>query len=850
MVVWLLRLLGIAIVLVAGYLTYLASHEAAIALLCLGGAAAICVLCLIFLWDRPQIGSPIAAVVLIAGIVAHLVVVPHSAATAPSQSLGSAFSSSVPAPAPAASTSSAALPTPQTGPTPSSLPSLQPATGVLSAPQPGNFDYSYFIGHGTIDDGMPSPTYSQETTHAVGAAAAAFGGATPTPIESVTAQKLLDTDAQLPESEYSLPALAQTLPDDPVAIYRFVRDNIAIDPYDGIMRGPLGAWLSRAGSPSDKLSLLAWLLVNKHIHIQFVRGTLSADERNQIVQSATTGPDDNTSQQTEQGGSNIDAMTGAYVRDGMTFAQWSSRQLASAHIALGSGNAPQVSSKHYWIQIDQNGKLLDLDPTLPSMSEGQHLGSLDPTFKPWAMLPSDEYHYVRIMLTATYADGTQQQVIAGIGETCNLAYTPIRLALLPVTGNQPSDVANARKFNVWLVDGSSSLTPEAQLDLDAHGGIARVVMEIDRKDTDGRQITSTRNLLSPGTPQRLQGPALAGLTSMVIVPGLGLNAFEFHVYIRTMAAVANAIEGSQNGRMKPPPVYPIPLAEFFARDESVIDQLAQATNGRFYRDRPNIVLERTWYRMDQGTPRAVLGFDIVDNGMAAVGIDASQAALANLARGYADEEIERDVIHGSGTQNTIAVFNAAGINPVVVSTAGSAGSNVGNLADGLSETLGSGHVAIAPDAAVTVSGKRVYGWWDVDPSTGSTVGRMTGGAGQEMTAYSFLLDALGSIQAAAEMADESRECAEDASACAAANCANLASTALLARTFKHALHHIKSWQAVVGALVQDAVLATLTTGFCHFTLGGKPPGGGEGGGHGGEGGGAPPPENGPPYGGG
>lgn len=846
MVVWLMRLVGIAIALIGGYLTYLASHEAAIALLCLGGATVVAVLCVILLWERPKIGSPIAAVVLVAGIIAHVIVVPRSTTQASGTTLGSVI------PASGVTPSSGAPPTPQTAPTteaapsPSELPSLQPAGGVLAAPQPDDFDYSYFIGHGDIDDGIPDHTYSEGAQHAVGLAAAAFGGPTPTPMESVTAQKLLDADAKLPESEYSLPALNQTLPNDPVAIYRFVRDNITIDPYDGVMRGPLGTWMSRAGSPSDKLSLLAWLLVNKHIHIQFVRGTLSVDERDRIGQSVMSMADDNASVPAASGASTLDATVDAYVRDGTTFAQWSSRQLASSRVGLGGGNVSQVSAKHYWIQIDQNGRLLDLDPTLPGMDAGQHLGALDPTFKPWAMLPDDEYHYVRIVLTATFQDGTAQQVVAGIGKTCDLAYVPIRLALIPANGSDLSHVLSARKFNVFLVDGSSSLAPEAQLDLDEHGGISRVMIEIDRKDSDGQQITSTRNLLSPGTSQQLQGPALAGLSSMLVVPGLGLSAFEFHALTRTMAALANAIETAQGGHMTPTPVYPVALAQFFARDEAVANQLAQPTNGRFYRNRPNVVLERTWYAVDHGSPRAVLGFDIVDNSMAAVGMDAEQAALANLARGYADEKIEGDVIHGGSTYNTISVFNSTGATPQVIAAGGSAPAAVGNLADGLSETLSAGHVAIAPSDTVTISGRRAYGWWDIDPSTGSAVGRMTGGAGQEMTSYSYLLDALGTIQAAAEMADADKECAEDSNSCAAATCTQLTAGALLYRTAKHAAH-MKSWQGVVGALIVDSVLATLTTGFCKFTLGGEPAGGHEGGGHGGEGGGGSPPENGPPY---
>jgi hypothetical protein len=838
---WPMRLVGIAIVLIAGYLAYLASHGSTLALLCAGGAAAIAILSVVLLWDRPKLGSAIAAVVLIVGIVANTIVIPRMGSTAQASSPAPAASTVASSPTAAASPQALNSASPPSsvaaGPTPSSMPSMEPATGALSAPQPGDFDYSDFIGHGTIDDGMTSPTYAQGAQHAVGLAAAAFGGPTPTPMESVTAQKLIDADAKLPESEYSLYALAATLPDEPIAVYHFVRDNIAIDPYDGIMRGPLGTWMSRAGSPSDKLSLLAWLLVHKHIHIQFVRGVLSTDERNRIVQSAMALADDTSPQPTPN--ATLVTTINSYVRDGKAFAQWSSRQLAAAHVTLGAENPSQVSAKHYWIQIDQNGRLLDLDPTLPDMNEGEHLGALDTSFKPWAMLPNDEYHYVRVLVTAMFQDGSQQQVVDGIGKTCDFAYTPIRLAFTP-SGGDLSNVTATRTFDVWLIDGSTTWAPKAELDLDAHGGITRVTMEIDRKDTDGQQLASTRDLLSPQTPKQLQGPALAGLTSMLIVPGLGLNAFEVHAFVRTFAAIANAVEGAQNGRMTHPPVYPIPLAEYFASDENVANELTQGTSGRFYRNHTNIVLERTWFAVAAGAPRTVLGFDVVDNSMATVGMDGVQGALANLARGYADTKIEQDVVRGSGTFSTIAVFRSAE-NPRVIAAGGSAPAAVGNLANGLSETLAAGHVAIAPAGAAIVSNQREYGWWDIDPTTGSAVGRMTGGAGQSLTEYGFLLRVFSLGMDAKELLEAEKECGgEEAAACAEAMCSFGVGSFLSMRTLKHAAH-IKSGWALLAAIVMDVgieVLAQATICGKNISGGGEHGGGESGGG---------PPEEGPPY---
>jgi hypothetical protein len=810
MFAWVLRIIGIAVALVAGYLAYLAAHQVIIALLCSAVAAVLAIVSVIFLWDRPKIGTPFAAAFLVAGVVAHMLVTPRGGPV--TQAFVAAF------------------------PTPSAFASMQPASGALSAPQPG-VDYSDFIGHGTIDDGMTGPNISQTTSHAVSQAAAAFGGPQATPLWSANAQKLIDADAKLPASEYSLPMLAMTLPNDPIAIYRFVRDNVTTDPYDGIMRGPIGTWLSRAGSPSDKLSLLAWLLVNKHIPIQFVRSTLSDDERNRIIASATSTPDDTTPQPAPSGSSNFDSVIGKYVSDGNTFAQWSSQQLTSSNVPLGNGNMPQISSKHYWIQIDQNGKVVDLDPSLRDMSEGQHLGTTDPTFKPWAMLPADEWHYIRIMLTGKFADGTALQIVIGQSKTCDVAYAPVRLVIAPTGGSDVSHIPGARKFVVALLAGGTTLAPATQIDLDAHGGITQMTLEIDRKDSDGRVLTSTRNLLMPETPRELQGPSVAGLTSILVVPGLGSNAFEIHEFIRTLAALWNSFDTAKAGRMKPTSAYPVALAEFFARDEGVADRLVQQTNGRFYRGRTDIALERTWYAVDHGAAHVVLGFDIVDNSMAGVGIDASQAAVANLARGYADTEIEGDVIGGNVPYNAIAVFNSAnssGVNPVVL-TSGSNAPAVGEFADGLSQTLAAGDVAIAPNATVTVSGGRAYGWWDIDPHTGSAVGRVTGGAGDSMAEYGFLLEMYGDFETAGEVYHAYHECGGasvgnpgSVDACGSAMCNATFAQFLAARGRAHA-HHIGSPWRLLSAIAVDATIAAAAT----FVLCAEQHPGGHGGGGGG-----------------
>ncbi|HEV3152181.1 MAG TPA: hypothetical protein VGZ02_00095, partial [Candidatus Baltobacteraceae bacterium] len=74
-----LRIFGIIVALVGVYLTYISAHQAPIVLACYGGGAILAILSMILLWHKPAIASPLAAIFVIAGVVAQMIVVPRAA---------------------------------------------------------------------------------------------------------------------------------------------------------------------------------------------------------------------------------------------------------------------------------------------------------------------------------------------------------------------------------------------------------------------------------------------------------------------------------------------------------------------------------------------------------------------------------------------------------------------------------------------------------------------------------------------------------------------------------------------------------------------------------------------------
>jgi hypothetical protein len=625
--------------------------------------------------------------------------------------------------------------------------SFAPSSDTLLAPQPGNA-YALILGPATIDDGVGQPV--SDTGKAVAKAANAvtdlFGNSNaPATSYPPTVAAARDLDAKIPVSEYNLTELAKTLPNDPIAIYHFVTDKIAVDDYDGVMRGPLVTWMSRAGSPTDKITLLAWLFVTKGIPYQFVRGTLSPDERARIAQASATVPGAAPSVDPA-----VAAYVGTRIKDGAAFAGWASGLLKGKNIALGSAGSPgdRLSVRHYWIQIDRDGKLLDLDPTLPGTAEGTHLGAIDSAFKPWAALPNEEWHYMQVRVLASYADNSSKTLLQHVDTVPNLAYTPIRVVFAPAgKGVDPTKPGSATAFDAGLKIGAGA-PDTAHVDLgNGSNALRSVTLEIRRKGPDGNTIAvARRTLLDPGVAVADRPYRLAGMTTILTAPGRGANAFTTHEQIGALAQLAQDVADAKAGKTPEPHAwYPIRIADFFARDDAVADALGSSAGVRLYRDRPNVAMQRTWFARGAGSNSAEVNvFDIADNGMGSSGGQSDATVTANLTRGYVDTQIERDVSEAPGPDNTIALFTTANTQntPATVLTQPVAGDANDPLRAGLDQTFAAGQVAIAPQSPITMSGRPAFGWWAIDPASGNSVGRMSGGVGQEMAEYSVTINTI------------------------------------------------------------------------------------------------------------
>lgn len=656
--------------------------------------------------------------------------------------------------------------------------------GALSAkglaPQPGPA-YALILGPSSIDEGLSSVADTgHAVTNALSAVADLFGSGDSLPNSSsataaaVTAAK--DLDAAISPSEYDLVQLAKTLPDDPNALYQFVTDRIAVDGYDGVMRGPLVTWMSRAGSPIDKTVLLAWLFVTKNIPYQFVRGSLTAAERVRIANVAAS----------PAAAMSVDPRVASYTaaleKDGGDFAKWARGLLSAGSVALGGAKAPadRLSPRHYWIQIARNNAIVDLDPTLPGSAPGTHLGAIDSSFKPTAVLPTDEWHYLQIRVTASFANNTTKTLLDHTDTVPNLAYAPIRLVFAPSGSADPMQPGTATAFELGLQIGSTA-SGRSHVDLGTGPTtLQSVVLDVLRKGSDGVVIeVARRSLVDAHTPAADRAYHLAGMTTMLVAPGRGAMAFATHMQFRALRQLAQDTADAAGGAAPAlHPWYPIRITNYYQRDDAVADALASAEGARLYRDRPNVAMLRTAFERNGAVTNVTTAFDIADNGMASMATQSDAVVKENMIRGYADTRIEHDVLESPSSAGTIALFAAANAQSVPPSVLTQRPQTTDDLHEGLDQTFTAGQVAIAPLNPVRVSERTLYGWWAIDPKTGNSVGRMTGGAGQDLAEESVTINTISKAYTLYGQLQAGATCAKSGFAsvgCTAAVCASIAS---------------------------------------------------------------------------
>jgi Transglutaminase-like superfamily len=690
-------------------------------------------------------------------------------------------------------------------------------------------------------------------------------------IEQTVAHMKLVAD-NVPKSDVSVSALADSLPNDANLVDQYVRDKIRLDIYPGAMRGALGAILSRAANPTDKASLLAALLQRKGIQTRFARSTLT-DSEIATLTSLVTAPapavepetvPDPVVKQLGLSTADLDAVRqkqepdkGKSIAAGVTWGQTQAGRLIDILsrrgidvVSTSSAEWTSALRQHYWVQVNQNGSWVDLDPSAPTLQPGQHLGTADASFSA-AALPDDAYQTLKISVIATFlrAGSLQDQpLLTAAPKVVELVGQPLEISVLPVDANiKPADLGRATAFQAMMYVGDREYKG-ATLDLQKDGAqLAEVRLEI-QAIAPGRSAHNYRRWVF----DRRSGSGLASMDNNALAHGVAVlyqglvaaGSFNESFAIQKASEYLQAVKPALLDIVAPPELksknglplnarpYPARVLSFFMRDREIADALEQSQSGkvRLYVDRPDIAFINLVLTGGEAPAGARASFDIMENGMAAAGPDAHASARLNVARGIIDTRIEQVVMGAKQPTSTFSVFKAArqqGVNQWVLGPADVSSVQPPALgqqtAESLQDTLRSGQAALAVERPVAGQ----FGWWAVDPKNGSTVGRMSGGAGTEGAEESILWMKIVNVSYHAFLLLV--ECSEGGCGCVVASLEMVA--ALIAP--------IPNGGALAGEMGAATVLAgSHAMGAC-APSGGEGGGGEGGGGAGGAGGGAP-----------
>jgi hypothetical protein len=594
------------------------------------------------------------------------------------------------------------------------------------------------------------------------AGAAAGQTATPIPADQLTCRALapdieaafaaVDKDAgSIGNDGYDETARAGELA-DANAVFAFVRDQIHTEAYAGAMRGGLGALMSGGGSPDDKALLLAQLLGVKGIAVRFVHANLSGAETATIVGAILATPQSPPNAPSDAMHMYQDALSSA-----TPFSNQITRALAQSNVATASTDAALRAQwaanlrDHWWVQAQEGNSWVDLDPTLANAQPGSHMGAT-PTDSPQDALPDALYQTITFRMIAEYAGGSTQNLVESTAKAADIYAQPIEISIsdpsakLGALNGSSSFVAaiNAgggrSASDAFTPDPSSGprllrLRLETETDRPGYPALMQEQIVVDRADQTGSSVDAS------WTPQRtsvfLNGVRYYGLAIGGNVNPQFALAREIEAEHQVHALVIYAI----NAGHVPFPAgaqqsYPVPVMRFFERDDLLRALINQRDATQFFFNRPHIAFVHRIFDWDGTHMLARNDFDIVESAMDVDGSNAAAAFADNVARGVIEDADEATYAMSLGPGpivTTRAVFSAAGSAASVV-TVTSPPPALSVAATAVRNSLSRGAV-VAVSQPVQVGGHAHVGWWEVDPQSGSTIGRLESGAGQEEVEY-------------------------------------------------------------------------------------------------------------------
>jgi hypothetical protein len=306
--------------------------------------------------------------------------------------------------------------------------------------------------------------------------------------------QLLEAGAkQLPRDTFDLAAVAQQASNDPAKLLAFVRDQTDWVPYQGVLRGPVGALMDRLGNSLDRSLLLAGLLRAAGQTVRLAHATLPEEKARELMPKlrtpaagraarasaavASAAAAQAQQQQQLQEAARQFGLDVGQLQQGLDKAQLDGSKIVEDLVQRTAEQVPMLLSllarkqapvaasddlaalrDHWWVQRQNGASWEDLDPLLPDAMPGQTAVPAESTIafdndgKP--ALDAKLFHELRIrVVVEQWTDGNvkEQTVLEKslrpselVGESILLRHLPLDKELDPAMLANPNASSEIR----------------------------------------------------------------------------------------------------------------------------------------------------------------------------------------------------------------------------------------------------------------------------------------------------------------------------------------------------------------------------------------------------------------------
>ena len=564
---------------------------------------------------------------------------------------------------------------------------------------------------------------------------------------------------------------AAALGHDPVRLFEFVRDEIAYEAYRGVLRGPRGTLLARAGNSADRAGLLASLLKAAGQRVRFARGTLPEREARELVTSMWAVKDT--------------TLTKPEARDTLratsaTFARAAQRDYSLIRTLLKDAKLPSPvampsldslvaeARSHYWVQWARDGRWEDLDPLFRETNPGRASTRAEEVLDD---LPEAAFHRVLLRVTLEeYKDDVadSRPILTYEAKAADLSAVAVLLAHVPELWQGPAESVEAAlsaaiqdtgRVKPVLAIGGQVVTGDAFLQKPRTGGIGGIRTMLGRREPIASAYWVEFVLVAPdGTRQTVVREIFDRVGPARRKAGQRLDAGQIRsrAEARDAVDVTNTVYGLffTTGGVDPQHLAEVADAQaaeglddiaaalrrtgvaFAAISDGLLSRMASTrATIRFYPDAPRVSIAE----MSGGASFRV-ALDLRRERVRAVAAGGTPETLfaATMLRGVVQGTLERVLLEHLiaetqklgpaqvATLSTSALFDRAVAEriPILLLPRDRSrldGTVPPDVVARLDEAAAAGHLAIAPQRTVSIGGAQRFAWWQVDPRSGETI---------------------------------------------------------------------------------------------------------------------------------